>query len=568
MGVPRVALLEGFDIRDKIEVLNYPAVEIHQLLGIRGHVSRVTRQGEIVLVILPVVVDSPVEVLKGVGHVKTMVVLHKVVVLGLATRVMFGESGRSPERAVRRLSAGSGGAPMFEEEEVRRLQPAGPHIFFEGVHFARPDESLPQFLRRLKERELRDFQWMWPANLIEELDRPLNRGSRSKVQHEVSQGTLEISIVRHESWRKKLFDTEVALPLHIQMVLLERLAQQRLRNARTPAQAEAARAVRYGTFRKQQKEKAERRPQLATPPGAPRICGTTRSGQVDGAVEGSLESRSPRGLEGQTELFTGTDELFGSTKGFRSCLRAEIDHNDSCCFRPCYRRQIQDQSHLLSASIKAFQKRIFSLKDLENMGVRSKVSKQRQECPGRTNKAPEISYSPIPLPPRRALIDECRVRWVTTITDSSRVGRPLSSQDPVEDFASDEEAPHAAPRTPPHAGRLACGKSPDEPGTGGQAEATKVQQGDFDLEALDAANQELADLEAKPSEPSEASEDEGQAEDGGALPEEPWERWSRRERELWERVRPRHLRREAHQVQGLRLPADGWMAGGLWISMV
>lgn len=125
----------------------------------------------------------------------------------------------------------------------------------------------------------------------------------------------------------------------------------------------------------------------------------------------------------------------------------------------------------------------------------------------------------------------------------------------MEDFASDEEAPHAAPRTPPHAGRLACGKSPDEPGTGGQAEATKVQQGDFDLEALDAANQELADLEAKPSEPSEASEDEGQAEDGGALPEEPWERWSRRERELWERVRPRHLRREAHQVQGLRLPA-------------
>ena len=49
---------------------------------------------------------------------------------------------------------------------------------------------------------------MWPASLIEELDRPLSRGSRSKVLHEVSQGILEISIVRHESWRKKLFDTE------------------------------------------------------------------------------------------------------------------------------------------------------------------------------------------------------------------------------------------------------------------------------------------------------------------------------------------------------------------------
>ena len=53
---------------------------------------------------------------------------------------------------------------------------------------------------------------MWPANLIEELDRPLSRGSRSTVHHEISQGILEITVVRHESWRKKLFDTEVAAP--------------------------------------------------------------------------------------------------------------------------------------------------------------------------------------------------------------------------------------------------------------------------------------------------------------------------------------------------------------------
>ena len=59
------------------------------------------------------------------------------------------ESGRSSEGAVRRLSAGSGGCPSVEEEGARRLQPAGPHIFFEGVHFARLDESLPQFIHRL-----------------------------------------------------------------------------------------------------------------------------------------------------------------------------------------------------------------------------------------------------------------------------------------------------------------------------------------------------------------------------------------------------------------------------------
>lgn len=54
-------------------------------------------------------------------------------------------------------------------------------------------------------------------------------------------------------------------------------------------------------------------------------------------------------------------------------LRSEVSllgPISGCYLTPaCYRRQIQDQSHLLSASIKAFQKRIFSLKDLENMGV-------------------------------------------------------------------------------------------------------------------------------------------------------------------------------------------------------
>lgn len=44
-----------------------------------------------------------------------------------------------------------------------------------------------------------------------------------------------------------------ALPLHIQMVLLERLAEQRLKNARTPEQQEAARAVRYGGLKKKEK---------------------------------------------------------------------------------------------------------------------------------------------------------------------------------------------------------------------------------------------------------------------------------------------------------------------------
>lgn len=72
------------------------------------------------------------------------------------------------------------------------------------------DESLPQFLHRLRGQELKDFQWMWPANLIEELDRPLSRGSHSTNHHEVTQGILEIMVVRHESWRKKLFGSPMS----------------------------------------------------------------------------------------------------------------------------------------------------------------------------------------------------------------------------------------------------------------------------------------------------------------------------------------------------------------------
>lgn len=40
-----------------------------------------------------------------------------------------------------------------------------------------------------------------------------------------------------------------------------------------------------------------------------------------------------------------------------------------------------------------------------------------------------------------------------------------------------------------------------------------------------------------------------------ALPEEPWMQYPLEERELWERVRPRSLRREAAHVRSLRLPA-------------
>jgi len=133
--------------------------------------------------------------------------------------------------------------------------------------------------------------------------------------------------------------------------------------------------------------------------------------------------------------------------------------------------------------------------------------------------------------------------------------------DPVEDCSEEE-----APQTPPCAGRTAAASPPAGCGAADvQDDVGKVElpgEGDglpeadtfgFDLQAFDAADEELMKLgEWKaPSEPSEASEDEAE---GVALPEEEWERWSRKEREMWERIRPRHVRREAQQVHGLKMP--------------
>ena len=141
-------------------------------------------------------------------------------VLGFGSTGLASSSGLSPgergdggaEVAVRRCATVPEGEPPMREDDERRLLTAGPHIFFEGVHFARSDESLPQFLHRLRREELKDFQWMWPAALIDELDRPLGRGSHSVVHHEVAQGILDVTVIRHENWRKKLFDTEVVAP--------------------------------------------------------------------------------------------------------------------------------------------------------------------------------------------------------------------------------------------------------------------------------------------------------------------------------------------------------------------
>lgn len=117
--------------------------------------------------------------------------------------------------------------------------------------------------------------------------------------------------------------------------------------------------------------------------------------------------------------------------------------------------------------------------------------------------------------------------------------------DPVEDYSDGEAAEEGeAPRTPVrHC--APCDKA--EAWAPGAADS-------FDLQAFDAVDEELLKLgeDKAPSEASEAEEEEDDLE--GSLPEEEWERWSSKERYMWQRVRPESLRREAQQVLGLKMP--------------
>ena len=97
-------------------------------------------------------------------------------------------------------------------DQLRRdLQSVGPHVFFDWVLFARQDETLPRFIRRLRESELANFQWMFPDSLIDCLEWP-GRKCPTTLNVEVLQGTLNILVYHHSDWRKKLYDTEVGAP--------------------------------------------------------------------------------------------------------------------------------------------------------------------------------------------------------------------------------------------------------------------------------------------------------------------------------------------------------------------
>lgn len=79
--------------------------------------------------------------------------------------------------AVRRLTPERGTLECLDEPSEKLLS-VRPHVFFEGVFFAKESETLPHFIRRVRSEELKNFKWMFPDQLIEEFENP---GRRSPV---------------------------------------------------------------------------------------------------------------------------------------------------------------------------------------------------------------------------------------------------------------------------------------------------------------------------------------------------------------------------------------------------
>ena len=125
---------------------------------------------------------------------------------GVAARRIMGAPSDLPGSSATEASRGGGG----QGSEAVQVMPT--HVFFEGVHFARSGESMVEFVQRLRQNDLHEFQWMFPDVLFEHLQPDRLHGSSRTYLREIGQGTMRIQVHMHPEWRKKLYDSEAFAP--------------------------------------------------------------------------------------------------------------------------------------------------------------------------------------------------------------------------------------------------------------------------------------------------------------------------------------------------------------------
>ena len=87
------------------------------------------------------------------------------------------------------------------------------NIFLDDVYTSRGGESMPVFLERLREGPLRGFSWLFSGEVMDILKVKPSNGMTREVVLRYARGIVTVKLHRHGGWRKKLFDSDMSIPL-------------------------------------------------------------------------------------------------------------------------------------------------------------------------------------------------------------------------------------------------------------------------------------------------------------------------------------------------------------------
>ena len=100
---------------------------------------------------------------------------------------------------------------VAERQEVGGDLPTS--ILLDGVYTSRGGESMPDFLERLMENELRSLSWLFCRGVLNILGTKPSNGLTHDYVLRFQHGVVHLKIHRHGGWRKKLFDSDLSVPL-------------------------------------------------------------------------------------------------------------------------------------------------------------------------------------------------------------------------------------------------------------------------------------------------------------------------------------------------------------------
>lgn len=81
------------------------------------------------------------------------------------------------------------------------------------AYTSRGGEDMATFLERLRSEELRGVAWLFNPSVMNILVVKPSNGITHECVIRFPEGVMTVKIFRHGGWRKKLFDSDLALPI-------------------------------------------------------------------------------------------------------------------------------------------------------------------------------------------------------------------------------------------------------------------------------------------------------------------------------------------------------------------